>query len=573
MEYKSENKICQNCKKDFIIEPDDFLFYEKINVPPPTFCPECRMTRRMVWRNERSLFKRTCDFTGKSIITMFNPEVGVKVYDRDIWWSDKWDPSDYGMEYDFNKPFFEQYKELLLKVPLQNLGNNNCINSPYVNHALDVKNCYFVYASYLAEDTLYSLGASSLKNCIDTYKIQKCEECYETTLSGGSYKVSFSFGVEQCIDSFFMWECTNCQDCIGCINLRNKKYCILNEQYTKEEYEKKKNDLDFGSFKILKDFKEKYKNFILKYPYKYAGIFKSVNCNGDNIMNSKNIQNCFDIYGLVEDSKYLSHGFDAKDSYDMYGFGVGASFMYEGVDSGLKASNNLFCVLNHGSMNTKYTYMCYNSKNLFGCIGIKKGEYCILNKKYSKEEYEELIPKIIKHMNDMPYIDSKGRIYKYGEFFPSELSPFAYNETIAQEYYPKKINEIIENGFIYRKPLDRDYVITLESKDLPDHIKDVNENILDEIISCPNKGGELTQCTFAYRIVKEELNFLRRYNIALPRYCPNCRHYERLSQRNPMKLWPRSCMKEGCNNTFETSYSPDRPEIVYCEKCYQEEVY
>jgi hypothetical protein len=78
------------------------------------------------------------------------------------------------------------------------------------------------------------------------------------------------------------------------------------------------------------------------------------------------------------------------------------------------------------------------------CSGLRNEEYMFLNKKYSKEEYEELVPKIIKHMNDMPYIDSKGRVYKYGEFFPSELSPFAYNETIAQEYFSKTKNEIKE---------------------------------------------------------------------------------------------------------------------------------
>ena len=30
--------------------------------------------------------------------------------------------------------------------------------------------------------------------------------------------------------------------------------------------------------------------------------------------------------------------------------------------------------------------------------------------------------------------------------------------------------------------------------------------------------------------------------------------------------------KEHCPNEFETAYSPDREEIVYCEKCYQGEV-
>jgi len=48
MEHKNETKNCQNCKKDFTIEQDDFSFYEKIKVPPPTFCPECRYKRRII---------------------------------------------------------------------------------------------------------------------------------------------------------------------------------------------------------------------------------------------------------------------------------------------------------------------------------------------------------------------------------------------------------------------------------------------------------------------------------------------------------------------------------------------
>ena len=569
----SETKQCQNCKNDFIIEPDDFSFYEKIKVPPPTFCPECRAIRRMTWRNERSLFKRTCDFTGTSIITMFHPEANVKVYDRDIWWSDKWDPTDYGMDYDFSKPFFEQYKELLSRVPLASVGNTNCVNSPYGNHDADCKNCYLVYASYMAEDVMYSQGASSLKSCIDTYSIMKSESCYEDTLCGTLYNTHFSYDCDDSLNSWFLNVCVNCQDCIGCINLRNKKYCIFNEPYTKDDYLKIKESLDFGSYKILSEFKEKYKKFILKYPHRYVTILKSLDCIGDCIINSKNVKQSFDIYGEVEDSKFVAHGLGAKDSYDCYGFGGGAYLLYEGVDTGLKASNVYFSVLTHSCMNTNYTYMCYNSKNLFGCIGIRKGEYCILNKKYSKEEYEELVPKIIQHMSDVPYIDKNGMVYKYGEFFPSELSPFAYNETIAQEYFSKKVDEINNQGYKYRKPLDRNYAITIRSQDLPDHIKDVNENIVNDIISCPNNGNEITLCTEAYRITKDELSFLKKYGIALPRYCPNCRHYERLQQRNPLRLWHRSCMHEGCNNEFETSYAPDRPEIIYCEKCYQQEVY
>ena len=108
MNKKYEKVGCQNCQKDFTVEPEDFVFYEKIKVPAPTWCPECRMIRRFTWRNERALFTRNCAGTDKEIICMFHPESPLVVYDRDFWWSDAWDPGEYGQEYDFSCPFFEQ---------------------------------------------------------------------------------------------------------------------------------------------------------------------------------------------------------------------------------------------------------------------------------------------------------------------------------------------------------------------------------------------------------------------------------------------------------------------------------
>src|SRR3989344_6521753 len=119
----SQTKVCQNCKSDFTIEPEDFQFYEKMKVPPPTFCWECRQRRRMTWRNERTLYHRKCAATGKDIITMFAPEQPFVVYDRTYWWSDDWDQLASGREYDFTRPFFEQFRELLERAPLPNLAN------------------------------------------------------------------------------------------------------------------------------------------------------------------------------------------------------------------------------------------------------------------------------------------------------------------------------------------------------------------------------------------------------------------------------------------------------------------
>ena len=106
-----ETRNCQNCKNDFTIELDDFSFYEKIKVPPPTFCPECRMARRLIWRNERSLTKRECGLCKKSLISMYSDE-DAPVYCTECWNGNEWDQYFNAKDYRFDQPFFVQLKEL-----------------------------------------------------------------------------------------------------------------------------------------------------------------------------------------------------------------------------------------------------------------------------------------------------------------------------------------------------------------------------------------------------------------------------------------------------------------------------
>src|SRR3989344_6114912 len=103
-----ENRLCKSCAKPFTIEPNDFAFYEKIAVPPPTRCWRCRAMRRMSWRNMTHLYKRKCDATGKEIFTLMPPDAPMPVYDHDFWASDRWDPMEYGRDYDPKRSFFEQ---------------------------------------------------------------------------------------------------------------------------------------------------------------------------------------------------------------------------------------------------------------------------------------------------------------------------------------------------------------------------------------------------------------------------------------------------------------------------------
>ena len=177
-----------------------------------------------------------------------------------------------------------------------------------------------------------------------------------------------------------------------------------------------------------------------------------------------------------------------------------------------------------------------------------------------------MVEKIKKHMDEMPYIDSKGRVYKHGEFFPYELCPYGYNESIIDDYFPLSKKEILERGYPYKEKVDNLYTITLNTQDIPDNIKDIDDSILNEIIGCEKSGR-------AFKLTPLELQFYRRMNTPIPRLHPDERYKERLLLRNPLKLYHRKCMKEGCTNEFETSYAPERPEIIYCERCYQQEVY
>ena len=567
-------KNCQNCKKDFIIEPEDFNFYEKIKVPAPTFCPECRNQRRMSWRNERSLHKIKCSAPGHSeeIISMYGNVQNLVIFDNEYWWSDKWNQMDYGFPYDFSKPFFVQFSELFKRVPLAALSTINSVNSQYTNFVECNKNCYLIFGSGWNENVRYGNKLLTCKDSQDLFMCTKCELSYECIDCAESYRLFWSFKSKNCTDSYFLYNCKNCTNCFGCSNLVSKSYCIWNKEYTKEEYFNQLQKLSISNYSNLLLLQKKFMEKIyFSSVHRYANIISSINCTGDNISESKNCKNCFEAFKNVENAKYEYGTLDVKDSYDGNGI-FDNELSYECVDCN-RDGNNSFTITTYDSNNVRYAFNCHNLTNSFGCIGLRKKSYCILNKQYSKEEYEKLLPKIIKQMDSMPYIDRKGRVYKYGEFFPIELSPFYYNETLAQEYFPIDEKDSLVYRYEWQPKENRNYNIDIDVKNLPEDIKNTDDSIIGKVIGCAHTGLCNERCTEAFKILSEELQFYKKMNLALPRLCPNCRHFTRLHKRNPLKLWHRKCMKPNCPNEFETSYAPERPEIVYCEKCYQQEVY
>jgi len=539
--------------------------------------------RRMSFRNERILYKRKCDKTGKDIISVYSPDSPHKVFDHSFWYSDNFDPMEYGQDYDFPRPFFEQMREFMLKMPWPSLRIENSENCDYNNDTGRSKDCYLCARTHNSTNALYGYRVNKSRDCVDSMQVfDDSEFLYECVECISCRFVTFSMFSENCSNSSMLLNCKNCLDCFMCTNLRNKQYCFKNTQLTKEEYAKKIAEYNSGSFSDKENALKDFAKLCEKTIHRNLTIINSPNSTGDNIVGCKNAFTCFGIKDC-ENVRYIWDNMRYKDSMDTYS-GGDAELAYECTSSG-KSYNVKFCLRAVHSNDAEYSFMVDKCKNVFACIGLQNKEFCIFNKQYSEADYKIMVAKIIEQMT---------LAREYGEFCPMELSMFAYNETVAQEYFPMTKEEALGRGLRWQDPNTKNYSITVKPADLPDDIKDVKEVILTQSIGCEDGASCKHGCTTAFRIIPRELEFYKRMNLPLPRKCPNCRYYGRLGKLNPSKLWRRDCQCGGpgsengvyknlsghhlhgvehCPNDFETSFAPDRPEIVYCEKCYQQEVY
>lgn len=251
-----------------------------------------------------------------------------------------------------------------------------------------------------------------------------------------------------------------------------------------------------------------------------------------------------------------------KDCMDASVWGENTELCYETSVCGDKAYNLRFswdCWPN--VRDSEYSIHLKSCADCFGCVGLRNKQYCILNKQYSKEEYEALVPRIKKHMDEMPYVDAQGLVYKYGEFFPVELSMFGYNNTPAQEQFPITKEEAVAKNYPWIEVAKGNYAITKSADEIPTDIASVDESITKEVLGCG-------LCSGAYRVQVNELSFLKKENLPLPNMCPECRHKRRISDRLRPVLYHRIC-DNGCGNEFDTAYPPETKNPVFCETCYQ----
>ena len=553
---------CKQCSAAFEITPEDLKFYDDVSpviggvkqaVPPPTLCPDCRFQRRQLFRNERFLYHRKSDLTGKQMVSIYSPDKPYIVYDQDEFWGDQWDELAHGRDFDFSRTFTEQFQELGLVQPHVSLFTTNVENSYYTNHTLNCRNSYLLFGGGNDEDCMFSRFLSGCKDTLDALSLYACQWCYEGIASQDCYRCFFFQNCRNCSDSIMVEDCIGCKNCLCCFGLQNKEYCVLNAFVGKEMYEQRMKELGMLSHAKIAALRSQMEKMKIALPHRSSHIFGSEDCTGDMIFNTKNCEYCFDVIDC-ESCKYLWYTPKGQNSYDCsYTAPAGPQWCYE-VGSTM-GSNILFGYLCWGGDNVLCSRECHSCSNVFGCISLKRKKYCIFNTQYTQSEYEVLVPKIIAHMR---------KTGEWGEYFNPSLSYMGYSETVAEETAPLSKEEVLKRGWQWYETQEKKDVYMRPAVPIPETIVEVPEDICEQILTCSVTGHP-------FKIIPQELKFYRTMGLPLPKKCPDQRHKDRMALRNPRKLWSRKCAK--CGKGIETTYSAERPEVVYCEECYLKAVY
>jgi len=546
------NKVCVDCNKEFTIDSGDLVLYEKIGLEIPNNCFFCRLKHHLGFSIFGKFRRGKSDLSGENLITILPNHAKYPIYKSNEWWGDGWDAMDYGQDYDSTRPFFEQLKELQNKVPRPHQTGINNLNCDWCEDIWNSKNCSLSRAVDKSEDSSYLYRVVNAKNCYDVAVSFNLQDSYNCVTCYDSFNLNFSENSRDCIDSYFLFDCRNCQNCFMSWNLRNKQYCIRNKQYSKEAYQEELSKINMGSLSELEVLNKEFEN-ILKSEAVHRENFnlRTTNSTGNYLTDCDKCTNCF-TWDDSQNCRNSLRGLYSKDSIDQT---VTWNTELSGNNSAVNGGYQIKYSARSVGKYSEYVEMCEDVEYCFGCVGLRKKKYCILNKQYSKEEYERLKEQIVSDMKASR---------EYGKFLPLSFAPCDWNLSNGIIYFPEvKKEEIIKKGGYWSEE-DLSSADGMSSLELPDNIKDTEENISSIALICP-------ETKYRFNISADEYKFHKRKNIALPRLHFDLRMINNAKRTAVLQAYPYKCCY--CKKDIMAYYPNEWGyERVACEECYKQNI-
>ncbi len=541
-------KTCVVSGKEFEISDQEISLRKKLGIEGlPEVAPQIRFRNLGAFWQHWNLHKRKCDFSGKPIISVFSEHCPYPVWHKDEWIKNANPP---GADFDENQKVFSQMWKFFQKSAIPHntgTGNENC---EYTDDWWHSKNCYLSHSGLNCENLKYCYRVVQLRDS------QFCAFCFESELCAdliNSEKCFESFYLLNCKNiqnSAFLYDCRNCSNCLFCFNLRNKEYCFGNQQLTKEEFERKKSEWDFGFQEIYKKAKEHFSEMMVNLAWhRSLHIDKSENSTGNFLESDKNCLNCFHISNS-EDCQNCARNHEIKDNLDCV-----SNLKSELCFNSTLAQDNCYEIFySYNVIQSKYLEycaFCFQCENCFGCCGLAGKKYHIFNKPYSEAEYFALKEKIIAHMKSTE---------EYGQFFPGYFAANPYEESWASFHFPLSREEQKERRFRLQENEEGKNENYASVSEIPDSSHDVSLDITQKVF-----WDEKAKKPF--QIQKADIEFTQKLNIPLP----NEFYISRIQDNFRWLFFDGSLRKTTCgkcNTEIETNWPGKYDERILCEKCY-----
>lgn len=499
-------RTCVISGESWELTNEEIAQYRRFNVPPSNYSQLTRLrllTSFFVgyqwWNNKDAK-------TGKTLITSSHPASGVKVLSDESWFNE--DFSSIIREDDPSRSVFETIRELEREIPFTAFRNSFPAINSISTISLGDENSYFMNACR-AKNSFFSVNALDTEHSAEVYQAQNVIDSYNVIFSDRIFNCRYIQQSRDCLNSQFLFDCRNCEDCFMATNKRNKKFIFKNEQLTETEYRERMSKMDMTCRSTTDQLKQEFFAMITReaiWPENFNE--QTTDSTGEYLTRTTNCRFCYfnkdckdnfwcgygNLYGS-EGNAFTAGWFTSNNSYCSM--------------TGSRSSNILFSGFSVQCQNLEYCLHCYNCENCFGCVGLQRKQYCIFNKQYSEAEYWIKLDEIKCRMLDNG---------EYGEFFPANFSPTRFldsgaalfylaDETDAKkfsadDYAPESNGAAGETAVPVSELLQTDII--------PDCLSDMK---LDELIGKAVYDKNLKR---RYSLLPQELSFYREMKIAPP---------------------------------------------------------